>query len=278
MYVETRTIFKTLKRQAHKSGKKDAPEVAEFGRKSKELLRKIEHYGCNNCKIYKKHKKELELLARYEKKARALKKEIEFQKDIYWQKFLAHKNILEQTGNLADNFPTERGRVTMALRTENELYLGEIILSGLLDNLEPYELASVVCALACEEMRTKDECVTNPPSQNVRKVLNKIKEIKRKIYILERDNNIENPMNLHSHFCSLIEFWVNSDNDDTSDITAWEQMFSESEFSQGDVVRAFKRTIDILRQIAIIEGLPEKLVENAKRAIRSINREPVNVD
>ena len=278
MYVETRTIFKTLKRQAHKSGKKDAPEVAEFGRKSKELLRKIEHYGCNNCKIYKKHKKELELLARYEKKARALKKEIEFQKDIYWQKFLAHKNILEQTGNLADNFPTERGRVTMALRTENELYLGEIILSGLLDNLEPYELASVVCALACEEMRTKDECVTNPPSQNVRKVLNKIKEIKRKIYILERDNNIENPMNLHSHFCSLIEFWVNSDNDDTSDITAWEQMFSESEFSQGDVVRAFKRTIDILRQIAIIEGLPEKLVENAKRAISSINREPVNVD
>lgn len=278
MYVETRTIFKTLKRQAHKSGKKDAPEVAEFGRKSKELLRKIEHYGCNNCKIYKKHKKELELLARYEKKARALKKEIEFQKDIYWQKFLAHKNILEQTGNLADNFPTERGRVTMVLRTENELYLGEIILSGLLDNLEPYELASVVCALACEEMRTKDECVTNPPSQNVRKVLNKIKEIKRKIYILERDNNIENPMNLHSHFCSLIEFWVNSDNDDTSDITAWEQMFSESEFSQGDVVRAFKRTIDILRQIAIIEGLPEKLVENAKRAIRSINREPVNVD
>ena len=278
MYVETRTIFKTLKRQAHKSGKKDAPEVAEFGRKSKELLRKIEHYGCNNCKIYKKHKKELELLARYEKKARALKKEIEFQKDIYWQKFLAHKNILEQTGNLADNFPTERGRVTMALRTENELYLGEIILSGLLDNLEPYELASVVCALACEEMRTKDECVTNPPSQNVRKVLNKIKEIKRKIYILERDNHIENPMNLHSHFCSLIEFWVNSDNDDTSDITAWEQMFSESEFSQGDVVRAFKRTIDILRQIAIIEGLPEKLVENAKRAIRSINREPVNVD
>ena len=104
MYVETRTIFKTLKRQAHKSGKKDAPEVAEFGRKSKELLRKIEHYGCNNCKIYKKHKKELELLARYEKKARALKKEIEFQKDIYWQKFLAHKNILEQTGNLAQ-FP-----------------------------------------------------------------------------------------------------------------------------------------------------------------------------
>lgn len=278
MYVETRSIFKTLKRQAHKSGKKDAPEVAEFGRKSKELLRKIELFGCNQCKVYKKHKKELELLARYEKKMRTLKKEIEFQKDIYWQKFLAHKSILELTDNLVDDFPTERGKVTMALRTENELYLSEIILSGLLDNLEPYELASVICAIACEEMRTKDECVTNPPSQNVRKVLNKIKDLRRKIYILERDYHIENPMNLHSHFCYLIEYWVNSDNEDTSAIAAWEEMFKDSEFSQGDVVRAFKRTIDILRQITIIEGISSNLVENAKKAIRSINREPVNVD
>ena len=85
-------------------------------------------------------------------------------------------------------------------------------------------------------------------------------------------------MNLHSHFCYLIEYWVNSDNEDTSAIAAWEEMFKDSEFSQGDVVRAFKRTIDILRQITIIEGVSSNLVENAKKAIRSINSEPVNVD
>ena len=277
IYVQTRTIYKTLKRQAGKTNK-NAPEVLEYAKKSKELRRKIELFGCDTCKLYKKHKKELELLARYEKKARQLKKEIEFQKDVYWQKFLAHKNILEITDNLADNFPTSRGKVTMALRSENELYLSEVILSGLLDDLNPSELASVICALACEEIRTKDDCPVSPPCQKVRKVLGKIKDIRRKIYILERDNNIENPMNLHSHFCSLIEFWVNSDNPETSSIASWEQMFSESEFSQGDVVRAFKRTIDILRQITTIDGLKPELIENAKKAIRSINREPVNVD
>lgn len=276
IYVETRTIYKALKRQAGKN--KNTPEVLQYAQKSKDLRKKIEHLGCDTCKMYKKHKKELELLARYEKKAKALKKEIEFQKDVYWQKFLAHKAILEQTGNLADNFPTERGKVTMALRCENELYLCEIILSGLLDDLNPSELSSVICALACEEMRTSDDCPTNPPCKNVRKVLNKIKDIKRRIFILERDNNIENPMNLHSHFCSLIEFWVNSDNPETSSIDVWEQMFADSPFSQGDVVRAFKRTIDILRQITTIEGLKPELVENARKAIRSINREPVNVD
>ena len=278
MYVETRTIFKTLKKQARQKGNQNAPEVIQFAQKSKELLRQVEHFGCNTCKLYKKHKKELEILARYEKKARLLNKEIEFQKDVYWQKFLAHKEILEITGNLADDFPTQRGKTTMALRSENELYLSEVILSGLLDDLTPCELASVICALSTEEMRLKDDCPTNPPCQKVRKTLNKIKDIRRKIYMLERDFNIENPMNLHSHFCSYIEYWINSDNEDTRSIDAWEDMFRDSQFSQGDVVRAFKRTIDVLRQIALVENVKEEVVQNAKIAIRSINREPVNVD
>ena len=278
MYVETRTIFKTLKKQARQKGNQNAPEVIQFAQKSKELLRQVEHFGCNTCKLYKKHKKELEILARYEKKARLLNKEIEFQKDVYWQKFLAHKEILEITGNLADDFPTQRGRTTMALRSENELYLSEVILSGLLDDLAPCELASVICALSTEEMRLKDDCPTNPPCQKVRKALNKIKDIRRKIYMLERDFNIENPMNLHSHFCSYIEYWINSDNEDTRSIDAWEDMFRDSQFSQGDVVRAFKRTIDVLRQIALVENVKEEVAQNAKIAIRSINREPVNVD
>lgn len=278
MYVETRTIFKTLKKQARQKGNQNAPEVIQFAQKSKELLRQVEHFGCNTCKLYKKHKKELEILARYEKKARLLNKEIEFQKDVYWQKFLAHKEILEITGNLADDFPTQRGRTTMALRSENELYLSEVILSGLLDDLTPCELASVICALSTEEMRLKDDCPTNPPCQKVRKTLNKIKDIRRKIYMLERDFNIENPMNLHSHFCSYIEYWINSDNEDTRSIDAWEDMFRDSLFSQGDVVRAFKRTIDVLRQIALVENVKEEVAQNAKIAIRSINREPVNVD
>ena len=111
MYVEYRTIFKTLKKQ-NKNGK-NQNEVQQFARKTKEILRKLESFGCNNCRVYKKHRKDLELIQRFEKKANLLKKEIDFQKDVYWQRFLAHKKILELTGNLKDDYPTEFGRVTM---------------------------------------------------------------------------------------------------------------------------------------------------------------------
>ena len=280
-FVQTRTLYKTLKRQAKGKYKNPnlAPEVIEFHNKSKELQKKIEAYGCNLCKIYKKHKKCLELTERYQKEIRLLDKEIEFQKDVYWQKFLSHKNILEITDNLKDDYPTEKGKITMALRCENELYLSEIILSGLLDDLTIVELASVICALESEDIRRNDEVLSKPCSKKVRKTLNQIKDIKRKIFLLERDNKIENPMNINSHFCYFIEYWIGANmNPESKPMESWENMFSDTEFSQGDIVRTFKRTIDVLRQLATIEGINPELAQKAKDAIRYINVEPINID
>ena len=280
-FVQMRTLYKTLKRQAKGKNKNpnNAPEVVEFYEKSKELQRKIESYGCNVCKIYKKHKRCIELTQRYEKDIKLLDKEIEFQKDVYWQKFLSHKAILEQTGNLIDDYPTQRGKITMALRCENELFLSEIILSGLLDNLGVIELASVVCAIITEDIRGVDEGIKKPCSKVVRKVLNQIKDIKRKIFLLERDNKIENPMFINTHFCWFMEYWVGANlNPDNNSVVTWENMFSDTEFSQGDVVRTFKRVIDILRQFLILDDINDNLKQNAKAAIKLINIEPVNVD
>ena len=280
-FVQMRTLYRTLKRQAKGKYKNpnNAPEVIEFYEKSKELQRKIESYGCNICKIYKKHKKCIELTQRYEKDIKLLDKEIEFQKDVYWQKFLSHKFILEQTGNLKDDFPTQRGKITMALRYENELFLSEIILSGLLDNLDVVELSSVICAIISEDIRNKDEVIQKPCSKNVRKILNKKKDIRRKIFLLERDNKIENPMYINTQFCWFIEYWLGANlNPDNNSAETWENMFSDTEFSQGDVVRTFKRAIDVLRQITILDDINENLKQNAKAAIKLINIEPVNVD
>ena len=275
LYVQHRTTLKALRRQ---SKNPNAPEVVEFAKKTKELLSKMQSYGCDRCKIYKKHKKELELFQRYQKKVRQLQKEIEFQKDVYWQKFLAHKRILETMGNLSEDYPTETGKITMGLRIENELYLSEIILSNLLNDLAPYELASVICAIATEEVRNLDNTPIKPPSQNVRKVLGKIKDIRRKIFLLERENKIENMMNVNSEYCSMIESWVLSANEEVSSIEAWDKIFADTEFTEGDVVRAFKRTIDVLRQLTVVDNIPDEIAMNAKEAIKAINREPVNVD
>lgn len=280
-YVQMRTVYKTLKRQANarKQNINSVSEIQEYKEKSIELLRQIEKMPCNTCKIYKKHRRAIEISQRFYKEIKKLDKEIEFQKDVYWQKFLAHKLILEQTGNLKDDYPTDLGQITMALRCENELFLSTIILSGLLDDLNVIELASVICALISEETRKKEEGLALSYSKKVRKVLNQIKDIRRKIYVMERDNNIENPMYINPQYCYFIEYWIGANlNPNNNSLETWENMFCDTEISQGDVVRTFKRTIDVLRQITILDNINENIKQNAHDAIKYINIEPVNVD
>lgn len=267
-YIETRRIFKLLKKQ-NKHKNEATPEIIEFAKKSKEQLRHIQSYGCENCKQYKKHVKDLEVLERYRKKLKETSKQVETAKDIYWMNFVAHKKVLNKVNYIEENFPNAKGKVTASLRSENELYLSEIIHSGVLNELNAAELASVICAVTTEDLRA--ELYTKlPVSVNVRRALGRIKDIRRRIAIVQKEFGIEKDMYINSFYSPLIEYWINNGD--------WESLIGEVEAGEGDVVRSFKRTVDVLRQLTIIQGIDEKLVQAAKDAITCILREPVDLD
>ncbi len=268
-YIVYRKLVKTLLKQTKPKGNKNAPEVIEYENLSRDIRKQYEKYPCGLCKGYKKHRKNIEVLERYEKKYKEICKNIEKQKDIYWEKFLAHKEILEKTGYIENGSPTNKGVLCSMLRTENELYLSEIILQGLLDNLEPFELASVICALITEDLRT-DVYPNVPISKNTRKALNKIKEIRKKITIMQREAEIDTPMYINSFYCSLVEQWIQN--------TPWEDISKQVDSSEGDIVRIFKRIVDILRQLTMLPNVSDRLKANAREAVNCILKEPVDVE
>ncbi len=268
-YITYRKLTKTLLKQAKQKGQKDAPEVIEYTNKTRELREAMEKYQCEICRGYKKHMKNLEIIKRYEKRYKETSKNIEKQKDIYWNKFLAHKEILEKTDYIANGVPTQKGITCSMIRAENELYLSEIIQKGILDELEPYELASVICATVTEDLRS-DVYPNQPISKNTRKALNKIKEIRKKIAILQREYDINTEMYINSFYSPLIEQWIQN--------TPWEDIAKQADSSEGDIVRVFKRTVDILRQLTILPNISEELKTNAKIAIECILKEPVDAD
>lgn len=213
--------------------------------------------------------KETELLDRFKKRALKLEKTIEYERDIYWRKFLNHTYTLQKAGYLENNYPNTKGLTIGAIRAENELFLAEIIFSGILDTLKPDELASVICAITTEDLRA-DVYPEIPISKGTRKALNKIKDIKRRIAILQRENDIETEMYINSYYSPLIEYWVNGGE--------WNELIEQIPTGEGDVVRCFKRTIDVLRQLTIIPNVSEELVQNARLAIEAINRSPIDID
>ena len=269
IYVENRRIFKTIQKQEKNKNRPLSAEANEFGQKTKNMLNKLHNYKCDTCKLFKKHMKELDIYERYATKQKILLKQIERERDIFWNNFLSHREILKEFGYLKDDFPTESGVMASQIRAENELFISEIIRSHVMENLAPGELASVVCAITTEDMRIEN-FPQLPISQTVRKTLNKIKDIKRNIERVQKDNQIETPMYINSYFSALIEMWVNG--------ADWETISEQVDLGEGDIVRIFKRTVDVLRQLCIISNVPEALTFTAREAIKGISKEPINVD
>ncbi len=269
IYVENRRIFKTIQKQERHKNRPLNAEAQEFGRKNKEMLYKMQSYKCDTCKLFKKHSKEIEVLERYKIKQTKLEKDIEHSKDIFWNKFVSHRQVLKDFGYLKDDYPTEKGVMASQIRSENELFIAEIILSHVLEALDPAELASVICAVTTEDLRA-EIYPQIPISQAVRKTLNQIKNIKRNIDKAQKDNNIETPMYINSYYSSMIEMWVNG--------AEWESILDQVEMGEGDVVRIFKRTVDVLRQLCVISNISEALAFTAREAINGILREPIDVD
>ena len=268
-FIVYRKLTRTLEKQAKQKGNKNAPEVLEYSAKTREMREALQKYQCEVCRGFKKHMKNLEIIARYEKRYKETCKNIEKQKDIYWNKFLAHKDILERIGYIENGVPTDAGITCSMVRAENELFLSEIILKGILDELQPYELASVICALVTEDLRS-DVYPNQPISKNTRKALNRIKEVRKKIAVLQRDYDINTEMYINSYYSPLMEQWILE--------TPWEDIAKQVDSSEGDIVRIFKRTVDVLRQLTILPNLSEELKQNAKTAITAILKEPVDVD
>ena len=269
IYVQNRRTFKTIQKQEKKKNRPLNDEAQEFGRQNKIMLERMHSFECDTCKLFKKHMKSIEVLNRYNAKQKQLVKEIEKQKDIFWNRFLSHRAVLEEYGFLKDDYPNEQGIIVSQLRSENELFLALIIFSGVLDGLTPAELASVVCAITTEDMRA-DLFSQLPLSPNVRKRLNRIKDIKRALDKKQKDHDVEDPMYINGFYSPLIEMWVNG--------AEWDSIVDEVEMGEGDIVRTFKRVIDVLRQFCTITGISEDLAFTAREAINQINRSPIDID
>ena len=269
-YVVIRRLYKTLYKQAKQRKQKNAPEVEEYALQSKNLYNEMKAYKCDECKGYHKHYKILSLLERYEKRLAEINKELDKQKDYYWNLFIAHKKVLEQLGYLENDNPTELGIMCATIRFENELYIAEIVKSQVLEGLQPSELASVICALVTEEQNSNQDRPSLPLSRNVRATLNKIKEIRHKIFRIQRDFDITKDMYMNSCYSPLIELWILD--------TPWEDVVAQGEVNEGDLVRTFKRTVDILRQLTLLSAASDELKMTAKSAVKAILREPVDMD
>lgn len=261
--------LRTLKNQMKRYGKaKDLIEEVKATQQAiDKLKREMSKFPVEVDHFVSKHKRLDEKVRQSRKEIQRIKRQLEKQDDLYWQQFLNIYLFLKHLGYI-DEFdqPTETGKRAGNLRAENIVYINELIESGILYALTPGELAAAACSLTFDSNRDNIECDAQPTNgfkACIKHLFNTAKHFHKE----QRQFRIDIPVLFNPSMAGIAQAWAEGED--------WQWLTHQTNQGEGDLVRILRRTSDILRQFAHLEGLPEQFTSAARDAYRGIDRAPI---
>jgi superfamily II RNA helicase len=194
---------------------------------------------------------------------------LEVYRGAYWQEFLRVVEVLEQFGAVrAGRILEPKGELIAALRHDNELLVAEVVHRRLLSDLTLAE-AAAVCSAFVEEARSGDPLVTRAflkKRPKLRRKLQQMESASAAVYEAQRARHLRMPAAVHAGFMPAVFRWASGDED-------WSGIV-DRDFGghEGDLIRAMRRLIDLLRQLADAPAVPSDVATLLGRAARTVDR------
>jgi superfamily II RNA helicase len=186
----------------------------------------------------------------------------------YWQEFLAVVEVLEQFGALQGRELTAKGRVVAGLRHENELLVAEAVWRRLFDDATVAE-AAALCSALLEESRSGDPVIARTFLKRhgtLRRKIDALIATADAVFQAQRARHLAMPISVQPGFMPAVYRWASGDDD-------WPGIV-EASFGghEGDLIRAMRRLIDLLRQLADSSDVPAAVSRTLTQAARVVDR------
>ncbi|HEY3068481.1 MAG TPA: DEAD/DEAH box helicase [Methylomirabilota bacterium] len=184
----------------------------------------------------------------------------------YWQEFLRVVEVLEQFGAVRGGRLQSKGRLIAGLRHDNELLAAEAVERGIFTDVTAPE-AAALCSALIEESRSGEPMIARgflKKHPRLKRRLDQFAAAADAVYQAQRARHLGMPVAVHGGFMPAVYRWASGEDDWTGIV---EQSFGGHE---GDLVRAMRRLIDLLRQVAeSAEVAPEtsRVLTQAARAV-----------
>ncbi len=231
--------------------------------KLEDELKELPAHRWGDRKQLKKHRRRMEEL---ELEIKERQRILHHRANRHWDTFLALMEILQSFGCLEELEPTQIGRTVAALRGDNELWIGLVLMSGHLDDLSPPELAAVVEAISTEVNRPDLWSGFAPPPR-AEEALHDLAGMRRQLLRAQERLKVVCPAWWEPELMGLVEVWARG--------ASWADLIANTSLDEGDVVRIMRRTVDLLAQVPYCEVISDQLRTNARAALKAINRFPV---
>jgi superfamily II RNA helicase len=208
-------------------------------------------------------------IERLEERVRQRHEGLEAFRGAYWQDFLRVVEVLEQFGAVSHERVLEpKGRLIAALRHDNELMVAEAVWRRIFDDTTLAE-AAAVCSALMEESRSGEAMIARTFLKKHGKLRRKIDHliaIADTVFQAQRARHLAMPISVQPGFMPAVYRWASGEDD-------WSAIV-ESAFGghEGDLIRAMRRLIDLLRQLADSPEVPPVVARLLTHAARTIDR------
>jgi superfamily II RNA helicase len=196
------------------------------------------------------------------------RRQLEQLRSAYWQEFLRVVEVLEQFGAVRERKLESKGRLIAGLRHDNELLVAEIVAHGVFDDASGPE-AAAICSALIEEARSGDPAAARlflKKRPKLKRKLDQLMRIADTVHQAQRARHLRVPVSVHAGFMPSVFRWASGE-DDWSGIV--EESFGGHE---GDLIRAMRRLIDMLRQLADSDEVPAATARQLAHVSRTIDR------
>jgi len=189
-------------------------------------------------------------------------------RESYWDQCLRVVEVLRHFGCLDGATLMPPGRLIASLRHDNELLVARVAFSGLLDGLPPAETAALL-ACVVEEPRVTETLFA-------RQVLKRLPHLRQRVQALEslaaevdrvqQSRRVFRPVSIHTTYLAATYEWAAGEED-------WIRLIRDHFGGhEGDLIRAFRRLIDLCRQLAESPELPVALQVALRAAVKMLDR------
>jgi superfamily II RNA helicase len=205
---------------------------------------------------------------RLEERLAQRRRALEGLRSAYWQEFLRVVEVLEQFDAVRHGRLEAKGRLIAGLRHDNELLVAEVIGRGILGDLTLAE-AAAVCSALSEEARSGEPAIARSflkARPKLRRKLEHLGAVADAVLEAQRQRHLGMPVSVHAGFMPAVYRWASGEDDWTAIV--------QSAFGghEGDLIRAMRRLLDLLRQLGDSPEVPLATARLLQAAARLVDR------
>jgi ATP-dependent RNA helicase HelY len=238
---------------------RSAPAVdPEVERQAAALDAEARAHKCHACPDRQTHERWAERADRLAAQIGGVDRRIRVRTETLARRFDRVLGVLTELGYVEGWRLTEKGRRLTRIYGEGDLLVGEALASGVLEDLEPSEIAALVSTVVYEA-RERTPLPGTLPNSRLEDGYERLQRLWRQIRRAEDAHEVQLCRELEPGFAATAHAWAEG--------AALEAVLEETEMAPGDFVRNCKQLIDLLRQI---EDVSEPATASGARAAREV--------